>query len=150
MDSGFNLRLSCSSDPEPGRCRRTDGKKWRCSRDVAPNHKYCERHMHRGRPRSRKLVEVQPTTPTTNNNNSQQIKRARQDYHHHPFPTSAVTVAAVSNPNIRNGGSSLSQFPPSTNTQPSHESSSLSLDKYSVKASSFGPVPSVPSDGEAR
>ncbi|KAK9987182.1 hypothetical protein SO802_032133 [Lithocarpus litseifolius] len=33
---------------EPGRCRRTDGKKWRCSRDVVPNQKYCEQHMHRG------------------------------------------------------------------------------------------------------
>ncbi|KAK4351023.1 hypothetical protein RND71_030336 [Anisodus tanguticus] len=45
-------------DLEPGRCKRTDGKKWRCSRDVAPNQKYCERHVHRGRPRSRKHVEV--------------------------------------------------------------------------------------------
>uniref|UniRef100_A0A803MQJ6 Growth-regulating factor n=1 Tax=Chenopodium quinoa TaxID=63459 RepID=A0A803MQJ6_CHEQI len=26
-------------DPEPGRCRRTDGKKWRCSRDVVAGHK---------------------------------------------------------------------------------------------------------------
>ncbi|XP_010251960.1 PREDICTED: growth-regulating factor 2 [Nelumbo nucifera] len=55
----FNLRFSSSTDPEPGRCRRTDGKKWRCSRDVAPDQKYCERHMHRGRPRSRKPVELQ-------------------------------------------------------------------------------------------
>ncbi|XP_019433510.1 PREDICTED: growth-regulating factor 7-like isoform X4 [Lupinus angustifolius] len=81
LNGGFNLRLS-SSDPEPGRCRRTDGKKWRCSRDVAPNHKYCERHMHRGRPRSRKPVEVH----TNNNNNQNQIKRARNDSN--PFPTS--------------------------------------------------------------
>lgn len=48
-------------DPEPGRCRRTDGKKWRCSRDVVAGQKYCERHMHRGRNRSRKPVEI-PTT----------------------------------------------------------------------------------------
>ena len=55
----FNLRFSNGgADPEPGRCRRTDGKKWRCAKDVAPNQKYCERHMHRGRPRSRKPVEV--------------------------------------------------------------------------------------------
>ncbi|XXG77530.1 hypothetical protein AAC387_Pa08g1668 [Persea americana] len=54
----FNMRLSNGSDPEPGRCRRTDGKKWRCSRDAAPDQKYCERHMHRGRPRSRKPVET--------------------------------------------------------------------------------------------
>ena len=44
-------------DPEPGRCRRTDGKKWRCHHAVVPNEKYCERHMHRGSKRSRKLVE---------------------------------------------------------------------------------------------
>ncbi|RAL51499.1 hypothetical protein DM860_011001 [Cuscuta australis] len=44
-------------DLEPGRCKRTDGKKWRCAKEVAPNQKYCERHLHRGRPRSRKPVE---------------------------------------------------------------------------------------------
>ncbi|KAJ4833350.1 hypothetical protein Tsubulata_042499 [Turnera subulata] len=53
-------------DPEPGRCRRTDGKKWRCSRDVVAGQKYCERHVHRGRNRSRKPVEIPtPTTATT-------------------------------------------------------------------------------------
>ncbi|KAG0458808.1 hypothetical protein HPP92_021936 [Vanilla planifolia] len=45
-------------DPDPGRCRRTDGKKWRCSHDAVPEHKYCERHMYRGRNRSRKPVEA--------------------------------------------------------------------------------------------
>ncbi|KMT16661.1 hypothetical protein BVRB_3g049470 [Beta vulgaris subsp. vulgaris] len=44
-------------DPEPGRCRRTDGKKWRCSKEAYLDSKYCERHMHRGRNRSRKPVE---------------------------------------------------------------------------------------------
>ncbi|CAL9094690.1 unnamed protein product [Musa textilis] len=51
-----------SMEPEPGRCRRTDGKKWRCSRDVVPDQKYCERHMHRGRNRSRKPVEAAATS----------------------------------------------------------------------------------------
>ncbi|XP_022867103.1 growth-regulating factor 3-like isoform X1 [Olea europaea var. sylvestris] len=51
-------------DREPGRCRRTDGKKWRCSRDVVAGQKYCERHVHRGRNRSRKPVEI-PTSTTT-------------------------------------------------------------------------------------
>lgn len=46
-------------DPEPGRCRRTDGKKWRCSKEAFPDSKYCERHMHRGKNRSRKHVEQQ-------------------------------------------------------------------------------------------
>ncbi|GER29095.1 growth-regulating factor 4 [Striga asiatica] len=49
-------------DPEPGRCRRTDGKKWRCSRDVVPGHRYCDRHVHRGKYRSRKPVES-PSAP---------------------------------------------------------------------------------------
>ncbi|XP_038889132.1 growth-regulating factor 6-like isoform X2 [Benincasa hispida] len=49
-------------DPEPGRCRRTDGKKWRCSKEAYPDSKYCERHMHRGKNRSRKPVEVLKTT----------------------------------------------------------------------------------------
>ncbi|XP_073126567.1 growth-regulating factor 7-like isoform X2 [Henckelia pumila] len=48
-----------NTDPEPGRCRRTDGKKWRCSRDAVTDQKYCERHMNRGRHRSRKPVEGQ-------------------------------------------------------------------------------------------
>ncbi|KAK8937833.1 Growth-regulating factor 6 [Platanthera guangdongensis] len=48
-----------AADPEPGRCRRTDGKKWRCSRDAVHDQKYCERHMNRGRHRSRKRVEGQ-------------------------------------------------------------------------------------------
>ncbi|KAF8379345.1 hypothetical protein HHK36_028779 [Tetracentron sinense] len=47
-----------SMEPEPGRCRRTDGKRWRCAKDVVPDQKYCERHMHRGRQRSRKHVEA--------------------------------------------------------------------------------------------
>ncbi|KAD5316844.1 hypothetical protein E3N88_16790 [Mikania micrantha] len=55
----MDLRFSSGSDPEPWRCRRTDGKKWRCSRDVAPDQKYCERHAHKNRPRSRKPVEMQ-------------------------------------------------------------------------------------------
>ncbi|KAL8168137.1 hypothetical protein V2J09_009636 [Rumex salicifolius] len=65
-------------DPEPGRCRRTDGKKWRCSRDVVAGHKYCERHVHRGRNRSRKPVESS-------------------------IPA-AATVAAASNPTFRQSG----------------------------------------------
>ncbi|KAF9621521.1 hypothetical protein IFM89_022539, partial [Coptis chinensis] len=53
----FHLGFSGNNDPEPGRCRRTDGKKWRCSRDSVADQKYCERHMNRGRHRSRKPVE---------------------------------------------------------------------------------------------
>ncbi|KAJ3672809.1 hypothetical protein LUZ60_006183 [Juncus effusus] len=57
---GYSLSLtSGAGDAEPGRCRRTDGKKWRCSRDAVPDQKYCERHINRGRHRSRKHVEPQ-------------------------------------------------------------------------------------------
>eukprot|EP00257_Ricinus_communis_P017857 XP_015576401.1 growth-regulating factor 1-like [Ricinus communis] len=68
----FHLGFSSNNDPEPGRCRRTDGKKWRCSRDAVADQKYCERHMNRGRHRSRKHVEGQSghsaaaATKTTN------------------------------------------------------------------------------------
>ncbi|KAK8474447.1 hypothetical protein V6N12_029993 [Hibiscus sabdariffa] len=48
-------------DPEPGRCRRTDGKKWRCSKNAIPDEKYCLQHMHRGCRRSRKPVETSQT-----------------------------------------------------------------------------------------
>ncbi|KAK6938542.1 Glutamine-Leucine-Glutamine, QLQ [Dillenia turbinata] len=74
----FHLGFSGNTDPEPGRCRRTDGKKWRCSRDAVPDQKYCERHMNRGRHRSRKPVEGQNghsvsgsvTAATTSNSNA--------------------------------------------------------------------------------
>ncbi|KAJ7965268.1 Growth-regulating factor [Quillaja saponaria] len=147
LNSAFNLRLSNSTDPEPGRCRRTDGKKWRCSRDVAPNKKYCERHMHRGRPRSRKPVEVHANiiSSSCNNNNNNQIKRSRHDYN--AFPTSSVTVA-ISNPTINENGSS-SQFLTSTTIQAYHQSL-LSLDKYNIKAATFDSLASTPSDKEPR
>ncbi|CAA2971262.1 growth-regulating factor 1-like isoform X2 [Olea europaea var. sylvestris] len=63
----FHLGFS-NTDPEPGRCRRTDGKKWRCSRDAVVDQKYCERHMNRGRHRSRKPVEGQSGHSVTGTN----------------------------------------------------------------------------------
>ncbi|PKA52375.1 Growth-regulating factor 1 [Apostasia shenzhenica] len=49
-----------AEDPEPGRCRRTDGKKWRCSKKACPDSKYCERHLHRGKNRPRRPLESSP------------------------------------------------------------------------------------------
>ncbi|GAA0145146.1 hypothetical protein LIER_42847 [Lithospermum erythrorhizon] len=70
FQAGFGKKI----DPEPGRCRRTDGKKWRCSKEAFQDSKYCERHMHRGRNRSRKPVEHMSTSSTTtlaaSNNNT--------------------------------------------------------------------------------
>lgn len=50
--------------PETERCGRTDGKLWRCRKDVVPGNKYCEGHMHRGR--SRKHVEASEVTLQSN------------------------------------------------------------------------------------
>ncbi|XP_057448741.1 growth-regulating factor 3-like [Lotus japonicus] len=58
-------------DPEPGRCRRTDGKKWRCAKDAHPDSKYCDRHMIRRRYRSRKPVESQPQPSSSSSSSSQ-------------------------------------------------------------------------------
>ncbi|KAI3457944.1 hypothetical protein Pfo_014607 [Paulownia fortunei] len=77
----YNVGYSKNGDPEPGRCKRTDGKKWRCSRDVAPHQKYCERHLHRGRPRSRKPVEVK--------NNGENHKKSRLEQSHLPNSTAS-------------------------------------------------------------
>ncbi|XP_050382388.1 growth-regulating factor 1-like isoform X2 [Argentina anserina] len=66
----FQMGLGRKIDPEPGRCRRTDGKKWRCSKEAFVDSKYCERHMHRGKNRSRKPVEVFKPTSASSNFNS--------------------------------------------------------------------------------
>lgn len=66
-------------DPEPGRCRRTDGKKWRCSKDAVAGHKYCDRHVHRGRNRSRKPVESPTHKPTAKPNAGLAISSSATD-----------------------------------------------------------------------
>lgn len=78
-------------DSEPHRCRRTDGKKWRCGKDTVPNQKYCERHMHRGRNRSRKLVE-------TSQLNSPNLKTMPNNGNSHAKQVPKIE-SAVSNPN---------------------------------------------------
>ncbi|KAJ6705674.1 hypothetical protein OIU79_010369 [Salix purpurea] len=65
--SPLYLEYKNGVDPEIGRCRRTDGKKWRCSKEALPDQKYCDRHIHRGRQRSRKLEEsASPGNSSTN------------------------------------------------------------------------------------
>ncbi|KAL2460771.1 Growth-regulating factor 2 [Abeliophyllum distichum] len=64
--SNRNLDHGSMMDPEPGRCRRTDGRKWRCSKNALPKEKYCEQHMHRGRKCSRKHVERSKTISDPN------------------------------------------------------------------------------------
>ncbi|XP_021805463.1 growth-regulating factor 7 isoform X1 [Prunus avium] len=138
LSGGFNLRLSNSTDPEPGRCKRTDGKKWRCSRDVAPDQKYCERHMHRGRPRSRKHVEVHANTTT---------KRVRHDINQ-AHPTMSPATASISNTTSINKNVCQTQFIGS-NLQPYHQSP-MFLDRDTVKAATFDSMNSASSDREHR
>ncbi|KAI3775611.1 hypothetical protein L1987_50191 [Smallanthus sonchifolius] len=76
---GFGRKI----DPEPGRCRRTDGKKWRCSKEAYPESKYCERHMHRGRNRSRKPVELNMSTPIPSSDYSNNISGPSSKSQHH-------------------------------------------------------------------
>jgi hypothetical protein len=101
----FEMGFGRKVDPEPGRCRRTDGKKWRCSKEAYPDSKYCERHMHRGRNRSRKPVEQlvvssANTTSLTNTTSS----------------TSSSSSSLYTNRNIslNNSNSLTSSFPFST------------------------------------
>ncbi|XP_078430497.1 growth-regulating factor 7-like [Wolffia australiana] len=99
----FHLGFSANADPEPGRCRRTDGKKWRCSRDAVVDQKYCERHMNRGRHRSRKPVEghsghaAKPvpivSPPSQSNNNSSNSSSLSINKPLPSKPTSATSTA---------------------------------------------------------
>lgn len=125
----FHLRFASNTDPEPGRCRRTDGKKWRCSRDVAPDQKYCERHMHRGRPRSRKPVEGGQTAINTSGNNT-----TAQSLVGGPSSSSAATNNAASSmiglAAGRSSTSNLTSLRPSisiNNTQQNHNQSNSAL-----------------------
>ncbi|XP_061347831.1 growth-regulating factor 9-like isoform X2 [Gastrolobium bilobum] len=86
----FGFDYGSMVDPEPYRCRRTDGKKWRCGKKVVPDQKYCERHMHRGRNRSRKPVE-------TSQVNSPLITKPSGKLH---TKVASHTESAVSNPNL--------------------------------------------------
>ncbi|KAG5229492.1 growth-regulating factor [Salix suchowensis] len=113
------------ADLEPGRCRRTDGKKWRCSRDVAPDQKYCERHMHRGRPRSRKHVELNSSNKKSRNNPA--------------ICTEFPVTAAISNSTINDnhsGSASDEQFVRTTMPQP-YIQAPVSVNKSSEKISTF-------------
>ena len=105
---GFGRKV----DPEPGRCRRTDGKKWRCSKEAYPDSKYCERHMHRGRNRSRKPVEVSSTKSITTN-----TPQAISSYNN-------INLSSATNPNTTS--TSSFSFSPLPSSVASSESRSLS------------------------
>ncbi|CAI5467740.1 unnamed protein product [Closterium sp. Yama58-4] len=84
---------SMQVDPEPFRCRRTDGKKWRCAREVVAEQKYCERHLHRGRNRARKLNDK--ATPGTS--------LVADDGETTPTATTATTTTATTGTGAADG-----------------------------------------------
>ncbi|CAI9100701.1 OLC1v1037857C1 [Oldenlandia corymbosa var. corymbosa] len=110
----FQMGFGRKIDPEPGRCRRTDGKKWRCSKEAYPDSKYCERHMHRGRNRSRKPVEL-ITTPTpfstslsTNNTSSSSSSTPNLN------PPTAIPLSSMCSKPTNNNNSAFSPSSPTS------------------------------------
>ncbi|MED6194832.1 hypothetical protein PIB30_032146 [Stylosanthes scabra] len=133
----LQMGLGRKMDTEPGRCRRTDGKKWRCSKEAYPDSKYCERHMHRGKNHSRKPVELlfktnnningsSPTLPTIISSSSPSTTKTNQQphqqhssynngsnlFHHHSFVYSHHTP-------VRSSSSTAFSFQDNTTTAPS-------------------------------
>jgi hypothetical protein len=88
---GFS-RKPADEDPEPGRCRRTDGKKWRCSKEAYPDSKYCEKHMHRGKNRSRKPVEMSLATPAPPASSAATTSTSPAPSYHRPAPAAHDAV----------------------------------------------------------
>ncbi|XP_078171054.1 growth-regulating factor 6-like [Carex rostrata] len=121
---GYALTMTGGAgDPEPGRCRRTDGKKWRCSRDAVADQKYCERHINRGRHRSRKHVE------TNSNRLSSSTKSNTTTNASKPVSATAATLASTQ-PQTNDLGTDLSAScsdPPLDRTLADREQESLSL-----------------------
>lgn len=115
LEMGYGRKV----DPEPGRCRRTDGKKWRCSKEAYPDSKYCERHMHRGKNRSRKPVEISSATATATATTTTGISTNTSSQLISSSPYSNRSLTMTSNPNPH---SSTSPFPlsllPSDTQQP--------------------------------
>ncbi|KAK4265625.1 hypothetical protein QN277_026652 [Acacia crassicarpa] len=106
----LEMGLGRKIDTEPGRCRRTDGKKWRCSKEAYPNSKYCERHMHRGNNRLRKPLQQHQqqqgfktttlTPPPNNNKNSLTVTKSSNTTP--PSLLSLTTTAPLSDTTTHN------------------------------------------------
>lgn len=126
---GYRLGFGSNADPEPGRCRRTDGKKWRCSRDVVPDQKYCERHIHRGRHRARKPTDSQQTGSSP----GVSITSASS-----PSGVSSVTLAATRAPS-----GILSTVAVSTQHQQQQQQQQQSPNQLGIRQYSTGNSPSA-------
>ncbi|XP_020218094.1 growth-regulating factor 3 [Cajanus cajan] len=124
-------------DPEPGRCRRTDGKKWRCSRDAHPDSKYCDRHMIRRRYRSRKPVESQSHSSSSSSSaSSNPVAAAASSTASAPASASATASTLHTLPLHTNGareGFSFTLGNANTNTLPHLHMDPLTLPGDSAK-----------------
>ncbi|MQM17231.1 hypothetical protein Taro_050202 [Colocasia esculenta] len=121
-------------DPEPGRCRRTDGKKWRCSKEAYPDSKYCEKHMHRGKNRSRKHVEAPISGTTSNSTGSRSSNTVTISPNPFLHPRSLAMAAASE---ARHAGHSYSSARDTATGFPSRSSSSVRFNHHDT-ASSLG------------
>ncbi|CAM8966907.1 unnamed protein product [Rhodiola kirilowii] len=95
----FEMGVGRKIDPEPGRCRRTDGKKWRCSKEAFQDSKYCEKHMHRGKNRSRKPVETSTTTTTTPHLLTSMLKPTQQQQQQNSIITHSSLSSSLTSDN---------------------------------------------------
>ncbi|KAF3780102.1 Growth-regulating factor 6 [Nymphaea thermarum] len=100
-----HLPFSGNGDPEPGRCRRTDGKKWRCAREAVTDQRYCERHLSRGRHRSsRKTVEGQ--TGNTCSGKGAASARMALPSASSPSPSPASDSLSMKQPQVKSSNTS--------------------------------------------
>ncbi|KAG0498739.1 hypothetical protein HPP92_003430 [Vanilla planifolia] len=77
---GYRSYYGKKMDPEPGRCRRTDGKKWRCSKDAYPDLALRAAYAsYRNRSRKHGIAASLPTSqPLVVNSNSTSTIRCRK------------------------------------------------------------------------
>ena len=118
------MGLGRKIDPEPGRCRRTDGKKWRCSKEAYPDSKYCEKHMHRGKNRSRKPVEVATQSTTAPN-----VSSITRNHSNNSLPTTSSHSLSLLLPETHHQNHLHYPAPSGYHAHPNHQflSSSRSL-----------------------
>lgn len=98
------------NDPTPGRCRRTDGRKWRCSWSCLPHSKYCERHIKRLRgkrsatKKSKNKIGKSSNAPPTRETHAVDESEPLQD------PTVNMNPAGADDPSKLVGASSETQL----------------------------------------
>ncbi|XP_010534927.1 PREDICTED: growth-regulating factor 5 [Tarenaya hassleriana] len=137
----FQMGFGRKPDPEPGRCRRTDGKKWRCSREAYPDSKYCEKHMHRGRNRARKSLESPTALSFTNSSSNKSFpspnlsSSSSSSVDGYSNSSSIITAAHQTSPRFSSNSSSSNN----SNSSRGYLSYSLSYPYPSPSSSSSKP-----------